>query len=69
MQLNLASWHEALRVRVKSLYATMRILYEQIAAPGHVPRFSDATWWTTRLRRRRSGGPVRWRGRGFHQNL
>ena len=27
-------WHEALRVRVKSLYATMRILYEQIAAPG-----------------------------------
>ena len=32
--MNLASWHEALRVRVKSLYATMRILYEQIAAPG-----------------------------------
>ena len=27
-------WHEALRVRVKSLYATMRVLYEQIAAPG-----------------------------------
>ena len=33
-QMDLASWHEALRVRVKSLYATMRILYEQIAAPG-----------------------------------
>jgi acyl transferase domain-containing protein/NADP-dependent 3-hydroxy acid dehydrogenase YdfG len=32
--MNLASWHEALQVRVKSLYATMRILYEQIAAPG-----------------------------------
>jgi len=32
--MNLASWHEALRVRVKSLYVTMRILYEQIAAPG-----------------------------------
>ena len=32
--MDLASWHEALRVRVKSLYATMRILYEQIAAPG-----------------------------------
>ena len=32
--MNLASWHEALRVRVKSLYATMRILYEQVAAPG-----------------------------------
>jgi len=32
--MNLASWHEALRVRVKSLYVTMRILYEQIAVPG-----------------------------------
>ncbi len=31
--MDLASWHEALRVRVKSLYAAMRILYEQIAAP------------------------------------
>jgi acyl transferase domain-containing protein len=33
-EMNLAGWHEALRVRVKSLYATMRILYEQVAAPG-----------------------------------
>ncbi|MGA8491797.1 MAG: SDR family NAD(P)-dependent oxidoreductase, partial [Terriglobales bacterium] len=32
--MDLASWHEALRVRVKSLYAAMRILYEQVAAPG-----------------------------------
>ena len=32
--MDLAGWHEALRVRVKSLYATMRILYEQVAAPG-----------------------------------
>ena len=32
--MDLATWHEALRVRVKLLYATMRILYEQIAAPG-----------------------------------
>jgi acyl transferase domain-containing protein len=32
--LNIDSWHEALRVRVKSLYATMRILYEQVAARG-----------------------------------
>ena len=32
--MSLASWHEALRVRVKSLYTTMRNLYEQIAAPG-----------------------------------
>ena len=28
------AWHQALRVRVKSLYAAMRILYEQIATPG-----------------------------------
>jgi 3-oxoacyl-(acyl-carrier-protein) synthase/acyl carrier protein/NAD(P)-dependent dehydrogenase (short-subunit alcohol dehydrogenase family) len=32
--MDLASWHEALRVRVKSLYATMRVLYEQVSAPG-----------------------------------
>ncbi len=32
--MNLASWHEALQVRVKSLFATTRILYDQIAAPG-----------------------------------
>jgi acyl transferase domain-containing protein/NAD(P)-dependent dehydrogenase (short-subunit alcohol dehydrogenase family) len=32
--MDLATWHHALRVRVKSLYATMRILYEQVAAPG-----------------------------------
>ena len=32
--LDLATWHEAVRVRVKSLYATMRALYEQIAQPG-----------------------------------
>jgi len=32
--MDLATWHEALRMRVKSLYATMRILYEQIASPG-----------------------------------
>ncbi len=32
--LDLATWHEALRLRLKSLYTTMRVLYEQIAAPG-----------------------------------
>ena len=31
--MDLAAWREALRVRVKSLYATMRALYEQIATP------------------------------------
>jgi acyl transferase domain-containing protein/NAD(P)-dependent dehydrogenase (short-subunit alcohol dehydrogenase family)/acyl carrier protein len=33
-ELDLASWHEGLRVRVKSLYATMRTLYEQVGRPG-----------------------------------
>jgi acyl transferase domain-containing protein/NAD(P)-dependent dehydrogenase (short-subunit alcohol dehydrogenase family) len=32
--MNLTGWHEALHLRVKSLYATMRTLYEQVAAPG-----------------------------------
>ncbi|MBZ5720171.1 MAG: SDR family oxidoreductase [Acidobacteriia bacterium] len=32
--MDLSTWHEALGVRVKSLYTTMQILYEQIAAPG-----------------------------------
>src|SRR5208337_5549048 len=33
-RMDLASWHKNLQVRIKSLYATMRILYEQVAAPG-----------------------------------
>ncbi|HYL46426.1 MAG TPA: SDR family NAD(P)-dependent oxidoreductase, partial [Candidatus Limnocylindrales bacterium] len=33
-ELDSATWREAVRTRVKSLYAAMRILYEQIAAPG-----------------------------------
>ncbi len=33
-QMVLATWHENLRVRVKSLYVTMRMLYEEIAAPS-----------------------------------
>ena len=33
-KMDLSAWREAVRVRVKSLYATMRILYEQIGAPG-----------------------------------
>ena len=32
--MDLTTWREALRVRVKSFYATMRMLYEQVAAPG-----------------------------------
>jgi acyl transferase domain-containing protein/NAD(P)-dependent dehydrogenase (short-subunit alcohol dehydrogenase family) len=32
--MDLARWHEALRVRIKSLYTAMRTLYEQIASPG-----------------------------------
>jgi NAD(P)-dependent dehydrogenase (short-subunit alcohol dehydrogenase family)/acyl carrier protein len=33
-QMDLTGWSEALRVRVKSLYTTMRVLYEQIASSG-----------------------------------
>ena len=32
--MNADTWREAVRVRIKSLYTTMRGLYEQIAAPG-----------------------------------
>ncbi len=32
--MHLDTWHDALRVRVKSLYVTMRVLYEQVARPG-----------------------------------
>jgi acyl transferase domain-containing protein/acyl carrier protein len=33
-EMNLSTWHEAIRVRVQSLYTTMRALYEHIAKPG-----------------------------------
>jgi acyl transferase domain-containing protein/acyl carrier protein/NAD(P)-dependent dehydrogenase (short-subunit alcohol dehydrogenase family) len=33
-QMDQATWHEAIRLRLKSMYATMRALYEQVAAPG-----------------------------------
>ena len=32
--MDLAAWHEAVRVRIKSLYTAMRALYEHIAKPG-----------------------------------
>ena len=32
--MDLAAWHEALRPRIKSLYATMRTLYDQIGVAG-----------------------------------
>ena len=32
--LSLAAWHEAVRVRVKSLYTTMRVLYDQLGQSG-----------------------------------
>jgi len=34
LEMDLARWREAVRVRVKSLYAVMRILYGQIGPPG-----------------------------------
>jgi acyl transferase domain-containing protein/acyl carrier protein/NAD(P)-dependent dehydrogenase (short-subunit alcohol dehydrogenase family) len=33
-EMDLPAWREALRIRVKALYATMRTLYEQVAKPG-----------------------------------
>ncbi len=33
-KMDLPTWHEALQIRAKSLYTTMRVLYEQIAEPG-----------------------------------
>ena len=33
-KLDLAAWHQALQTRVKSLYATMRAVYDHIAKPG-----------------------------------
>jgi acyl transferase domain-containing protein/NAD(P)-dependent dehydrogenase (short-subunit alcohol dehydrogenase family) len=33
-ELDLATWHEAVRIRVKSMYVTMRALYDQIAHAG-----------------------------------
>ena len=32
--LDLAAWHEALRLRLKFLYVTMRVLYQHIVPPG-----------------------------------
>jgi NAD(P)-dependent dehydrogenase (short-subunit alcohol dehydrogenase family) len=34
LEMDLAEWREALRVRVKALYLSMRALYEHIVAPG-----------------------------------
>jgi acyl transferase domain-containing protein/acyl carrier protein/NAD(P)-dependent dehydrogenase (short-subunit alcohol dehydrogenase family) len=33
-EMNLATWHSAVRVRIKSLYTTMRALFEDVAKPG-----------------------------------
>ena len=33
-QMDLATWHEAVHVRLKSLYTAMRVLFEQVAKPG-----------------------------------
>ena len=33
-EMNAATWHESVRLRIKLLYATMRNLYEQVGQPG-----------------------------------
>ena len=69
LAMDLPAWREALRVRVKSLFHTMRTLYEQIAAAGNVPGFGDAARRTARIRRSRSGRTARWSGRWDDQDL
>ncbi|MGB7556537.1 MAG: SDR family oxidoreductase, partial [Candidatus Korobacteraceae bacterium] len=34
VDMDIASWHDALWIRAKSLYTTMRVLYDQVAKPG-----------------------------------
>ena len=66
--MDLASWHEALRVRVKSLYTTMRSLYEQIAAPGTF--LVSATRLGGQHGYDDAGAVPRWVARcGLHQNV
>ena len=68
-EMDLDAWHEALRVRVKSFYVTMRALYEQMASPGHLPDFGDAARRPARLRRCRSGRAAGRRRHRLHQDL
>ena len=67
--MDLATWHEAVRVRVKSLYATMRTLYEQIAQPGTFLVSATRLGGQHGYDEAGAVAPVRRRGRGLHQNL
>ena len=67
--MDLARWHEALRVRVKSLYATMRILYEQVAAPGTFLVSATRLGGQHGYDDAGSDRAVGWRGGGLHQNV
>ena len=48
-KLDLQTWHEGLRVGVKSLYTTMRALYEQRVEQGDIPRVGNAAGWASWL--------------------
>ena len=67
--MDLAAWHEALRVRVKSLYTTMRSSVRADREAGYVPAFRNGARRPTRLRPGRSFGAARRCGRGLQQNL
>ncbi len=43
-EMDLAGFREANRRRVKNLYATMRALYDAVAAAGHLPGVGHAAW-------------------------
>ena len=48
-QMDVPTWHEAIRVRIKSLYTVMRALYEQIALPGTFLVSATQAGWPPRL--------------------
>jgi acyl transferase domain-containing protein len=72
-QISTRAWHEALRRRVKTLYAAMRLLYDAspflVAAPGWAaamattPRGPPTRWaarWSASPSRTARSGPRRW---------
>ena len=68
-EMDLATWHGALQTRVKSLYATMRILYEQVAAPGTFLVSATRLGGQHGYDEAGATAPLGWRRRGLHQSV